>query len=259
METSRCIAQENVDLAGFCRLDGIVDDARGVRPLRGADNVDTGAPCPLCQLFIGRSSEGIRGSDQDSLALFFIIGGKLPDRSRLSDSIDPDHEDNSRSLLKIIGVFALFHPVADSQDQLLPAVCRIFDTLLAHFLPQMIEKLLRGLDPDVAHDHRLFEFIIEILSHFFISVEDLVHAVGKALPGLSEAFLQSVKKSHLYSSLRVNRGLLLDQRTDREAVPGPCQEISLSSIRSTLTMEDTPFSCIVMPYRRSACSIVPRR
>ena len=231
METTRGIAQENIDLPGFGRLHGIVNNTGGIRSFGASDNIDTRAARPLGELLICRGAEGIRGGDQDALALALIICGKFADRGRLSDAVDADHQAYGRPLFKIIGIFGLFHPVADAHDQLLPAVRRIADPLRAHLFAQMVQEFLRSPDTDISHDHGLFQLVIEFFRHLLIGVEDLVHAVCEVCPRFLQAFFKFFKKSHCSS--RLDSSVRLDFSVRLNASVRPESSVRLwSSMKS---------------------------
>ncbi len=241
MKAACGIDEKDVGPSGFCRLHRVIDDRRGIRALGGADNIDSRPLCPLGQLFIGSRAECVGARDQHSFALSAVIGREFPDRSRLPDAVDTDHKDHRRPLLEVVGILRLLHLVADPQDQLLAAVGAVPDPLVLHLLPEVVEKLLRRLDADVAHDHRLLELLQKFLAHLLIPVgiEDNIHIVGYVGLCLTQPFFQSCKKAQFFFCHRHLPFLSVFADSHDTS--------SSSSIRSTLTRAETPFSCIVMP------------
>ena len=197
MKASRRVDEKDVGPSGLGRLHSVVDDRSGIRPFCRADDVDAGSLRPFGQLLVGCRAESIRARDQHSFALIAIIGGQFADGRGLADSVDADDENDRGTFFKIIGVLALFHLVADAQDQLLPAVRTILDPLVLHLLPQIVKKLFGGLYADIAHDHGFFQLLEELLADLLIpvGVEDLVHIVGNIGLGLTESLFQSGKKA----------------------------------------------------------------
>ena len=97
-----------------------------------------------------------------------------------------------------VGVLPLFHLVSDPQDQFLTAVGAVFDPLILHFLPEIIQQFFRRLNTDISHDHGLFEFLKEFLADFFIpvSIENDIHVVGDVRFCFAKALFEPFKKTH---------------------------------------------------------------
>ena len=255
MKPARRINKKNVCPSRFGGLHRVVDDCGRVRAFRGTDDIDARSLGPLAQLLIRRRAEGVRTGDQHSFALFLVICRKLAYGRGLTHAVHADHKDHRRSLLEIVGVLALFHLVSNPQDQFLTAVGAVFDPLLFHLLPEIIQQLFRRLDADISHDHGLFEFLKEFLADFLIpvSIENDIHVVGDVRFCFAKALFEPFKKTHSH--------LFLCGHPSQSPCAGTrslSQETSSSSsIRSTLTSAETPFSCIVIPYSRSASCMVP--
>src|SRR4029450_13856685 len=71
------VDDDDVASARLRGLDRVEGDGSGIGAVRGADEVGPGAVRPDLELLVRRRSEGVRGGDDDGMAVVAEAGGKL--------------------------------------------------------------------------------------------------------------------------------------------------------------------------------------
>ena len=159
MQTAGRIGDEDILAAGLRRLQGVVQDRRGIGPVRLHDQVGPAAAAPDFQLFDCGGTKGVRRRDDGALAGPAVAVGQLADGRRLADAVDAHHQDHMRFLDP-------FFPPTRSLEQLeqlvgqklasLPGADRPFSPAV---LPDLLHQAFAGLDSQVGPDQKEFQFL----------------------------------------------------------------------------------------------------
>src|SRR5690606_3673151 len=137
-----------------------------------------------------------------------------------------------------------FHPV------------RIPNPLPAHFLPQTLHDLHRGVDAHIRLNEQFFQLVEKRGVHRPPSRRQAGQLVGKSFPGAGEPPANASQQSQ--ARLVSLRRLAAIPQTQRRRPPSSRVVYPTSSSCSD-TRDDTPGSFIVTPYKQSAASMVGRR
>ncbi len=200
MEPPGGIDEQDVRMAGLCRLDGIVDHCRRVGAFLMFDDLHTAALGPDLQLLDGGSPEGVGSADQDLLALGFEIRRQLPDGGGLPGAVHADDKDDGRAGGELHGLVLPEHIRYDLLQKPLD-LSRIGDAGLLDLPPQLVADVLGGNGPHIGHDKDFFQFLQKVLVDLREGVDDPLHLTHHGVFCLFEPFPDLAKKSHFGSSL----------------------------------------------------------
>ena len=92
VEPAGCIDDEHVGAAGFGGLHGVEGDGRRVAALVVCNYVGACPLPPILELLDGGGAEGVRGGEEDLLALVTEERGQLRDARGLARAVHADHQ-----------------------------------------------------------------------------------------------------------------------------------------------------------------------
>ena len=115
--------------------------------------------------------------------------------------------------------------------------------LLGNLFFQIFQNRGRRVNSDVSHNKDLFQILVKFLVYAGITAENGIKTGYNIVSCLCKSAYKTFKKSLFFFS---------------HFSLSPCYLVSWFSTRSTDTRVETPFSCMVIPYSRSAAFMVPR-
>ena len=196
MEPSGGVDDDHVHVSGLGGLNAVKDHGGRVRSLVLADQVRPAALGPDLQLVRGGSPEGVSRHQQDLLPRVYLLLGDLADGGGLAHAVDSDDQDHAGMGGQVqVGVSHADHAGEDHPQGRLGLV-RPGDVLIPYRLAELLRGLGRGLHTHVRQDQALLQLVIEVLVQLRILGEQVVPALAEGIPGLGEALLDLIKKSH---------------------------------------------------------------
>ena len=195
METSCCIADEQVCFAVSCRMDCIKDNSRRVCVFFVFDDFNTSTLSPNFQLVNGCRTERICRCQQYRLAFVFEVMGKFPDGCGLTNTIDTDDQHHCRRRQ----IFFFLYPILQNGCNLINE--HIFDdrrvcgTFFFHTLTQVFHNVHSGLHAHICHDKGFFQFFKQILVNLRKAAQNGIYAAQNVLSGFIQPFFQTGKKA----------------------------------------------------------------
>ena len=184
---------------------------------------------PLAELFRSRRAERVRRRDHRLSAGLRVLVCDLADRGGLADAVDPDDQDRRRSLVRRKRRIDA-HGVCDQLRKRGLCLRALGHLLRLHAVSERVQKTLGRFHAHVGKDHRLFEFLIEIVVDAV-----LVEQGRKPVVRFVQTFLQAGKPAFLFLFHYAVSPNLAD------------------------TMPLMPFSSIATPYSVSQTSMLPLR
>ena len=242
VKSSCRINEQNVCFSCLGSTYCVEDNRCRICAFRSSDDLHSSTVGPFCQLLSCCCTERICCCQDHFSSLFLELSCQFTYRCSLTDSVDTDHQYHRGSVFKLICGLPYLHLLLDTVDQQLLALMWIFNMLFFYFLFQIINNGSGRIDTNISHYQCLFDLIIEIIVNVRETVKNSIHSGYNIVSRLCQAICQTSEKSFFLLSHKATSYLSRS-----------------FSIRFTDTRVDTPFSCIVIPYRRSAAFMVPLR
>ena len=196
MQAAGGVDDDNVRAAGLRRLNGVEHHGGGIGSLLVFDDVHARALRPDGELVGRRGAERVRRREQNAVAFFLELGGKLADRRRLADAVNTDDEHDRR--LRREQEHGVLH-LEDAREDLHELLFHLragAQLLELDGLAQLRDGLGRRLHAGVGEDERLLKVLEKFLIPRLIGGKNAGQLGVHLRLGLGQALFDLIKKSH---------------------------------------------------------------
>ena len=206
VQTAGRIDQYDISALRHGTANGVIRHGSGIGAHRLADDIH---PCPVCpdlELVHRSGPEGVRGTDDNLLALGAEGGSQLADGRGLAHAVDADHQYHIGLLREVEGFNRSFividiKQLADFVAQQLNQFVHGHVLILLNAVFQVVDKFEGCIDAHIGRNQRLLNGIEDVFADLGLAYDGPGEFRKEILIGLSDAFAEQSHNNFLFYTI----------------------------------------------------------